>query len=119
LTISSNLSSSLSFLTPLSPVEDFLKYLNWESRLNKSIAYKWLGMECGERKGDGGISEAIGWLKMSKEGLKDLGGGGVGIKFGGGGDGIEKVRKDRLRLELESVETYLTAYTKVNDSVSL
>ncbi|KAH8919896.1 hypothetical protein BT69DRAFT_1284478, partial [Atractiella rhizophila] len=87
---------------------DFKRYLVEGEQMSSLLAYKWLGVDAGENGTK--IGEAIGWLGMAKEGMKEMVGRGLGK---------EKERKrKRVKEELEAVETYLKAYKKVNDAVS-
>ncbi|KAH8929040.1 hypothetical protein BT69DRAFT_1329062 [Atractiella rhizophila] len=108
LQVRSSYQRGLSLLSSSSLSEDFKRYLVEGEQMSSLLAYKWLGVDAGENGTK--IGEAIGWLGMAKEGMKEMVGRGLGK---------EKERKrKRVKEELEAVETYLKAYKKVNDAVS-
>ncbi|GAA5907593.1 uncharacterized protein JCM6883_001828 [Sporobolomyces salmoneus] len=108
------LKSSSSTSTEISPL--IRRYLSDGRQLALSLAYKWLGVDNGERSETG---EALGWLSMASKALDELNDKDRGVnklKFGKG-KSAGKARKGKVQEEIESVQAFTKAYKKVNDTV--
>lgn len=93
----------------ISPLRD---YVQEGRKMYRMLAYKWLGVDLGEAGLK--MGEAIAWLQMAKALATEMGGK-PGLTIG-----KKKVkRRNRVVVELESVESFLKAYSKVNDKASL
>lgn len=87
--------------------------------MSLAMSYKWLGVDAGENGGKTKMGEAIRWLMLAKSTLEE-----VEEKMSSGIN-IVRVSKDekkstrgKLGQQMESVNAFLNAYKKVNDSVS-
>lgn len=79
-------------------------------KMYRLLAYKWLGVDIGEACLQ--MGDAIGWLQLARSMAVELGGKSA-LTIG-----KNKVkRKSRVAVELESIDSFLKAYTKVNDKV--
>lgn len=101
-------------------IPDLRRYLSDGRGIALSLSYKWLGVDAGENGGREKGGDAIAWLKMAKSGLEEVRGKGKlgGMTMGNlksrvGG----KERQGKVGQELESVAAFLSAYSKVNDTV--
>lgn len=90
--------SGLLTSSSLSPADALKRYIAETSALSHAMAHKWLGVDKGERDSAG---EATAWLTLAKEELKPL----------------AKRSKGALANEVESVESFLSAYKRLNDTV--
>lgn len=104
--------------------DDLRKYLSQGRTVAQCLGWKWLGVDAGENGGREKAGMALAWLGAAKSGLEELSGGGsVGgrLKMIGksGKKGKEKERKGKVGKELDSVNAFLSAYKKVNDTVRL
>lgn len=94
------------------------RYLSDGRTLALALAYKWLGVDAGERAATG---DALGFLGLAAEELDALGEKDRGFrKLKGFGKGREagKGRKGKVQEERDSTEAFRSAYQKVNDTVS-
>jgi len=104
----------------------FERYLRKESLLASALAHKWLGVDAGENSGGAKDGEAIAWVKEAKTKLEEMEDGAVRKKLKGLGIGKandrkkeeRKARKGRVERELEDVSAWLSAHTRMNDTVS-
>lgn len=102
--------------------DDLRKYLSQGRTVAQCLGWKWLGVDAGENGGREKAGMALAWLGAAKSGLEELSGGGsVGgrLKMIGksGKKGKEKERKGKVGKELDSVNAFLSAYKKVNDTL--
>ncbi|KAJ3992607.1 BRO1 domain-containing protein [Lentinula boryana] len=94
-------------------------YLADETSLNSALAKKWLGIDAGENGGQKRGGEAVGFLIWAKKELQDIKDGGKGAALAKG----EKEKRDRslrkgkVANELETIDSWLKHYKKVNDTI--
>ncbi|KAK4056787.1 hypothetical protein OIO90_002036 [Microbotryomycetes sp. JL221] len=95
------------------------RYLSDGRSLSQALAFKWLGVDCGENGGSEKSGDALGWLLMAKQELEDIQTKTSGIKTFkiGKGKAAGKSRKPKVVEELDSVAAFTSAYKKVNDTV--
>ncbi|CDO68961.1 hypothetical protein BN946_scf184782.g9 [Trametes cinnabarina] len=96
------------------------RYLADEIALHNALAHKWLGVDAGEHGGtsEGGV--AVGFLAWAKKELEELRG---GSSSGGVMDNerekeMRERRRARVQDELESTNTFLVGYKRMNDTMS-
>lgn len=96
------------------------RYLADEIAFHYALAHKWLGVDAGENGSTSEGGRAVGFLAWAKKELEELKSGGLG--HGIGLSDRERVmreeRRARVQIELESVNTFLTGYKRMNDSVT-
>lgn len=98
---------------------DLRRYFTSGRSISIALAHKWLGIDAGENGGKDRAGEAIAWLTLAKEGLEQ-----VDTKISGGlnlirvGKQEKRVGRNKIGEELQSVNAFLNAYTRVNDTVS-
>lgn len=94
------------------PIPDLVKYVKTNRDFVQALSRKWLGVDAGESAGGERIGEAIAWLKDAKATLAEGSRGPVG-----------KLSKSKVegkwKEELDSVNAFLSAYEKSNNSVRL
>ncbi|OCF37950.1 pH-response regulator protein palC [Kwoniella heveanensis BCC8398] len=105
------------------------RYLRKESQLSLALAHKWLGIDSGENGKGAKVGEALAWTKDAltrleemedskiREKMKGLSLGGIG-KSGEKKKEERKARKGRVEREVEDTKAWVTAYTKINDTVA-
>ncbi|WVR00020.1 pH-response regulator protein palC [Kwoniella sp. CBS 9459] len=105
------------------------RYLRKESQLSLALAHKWLGIDSGENGKGAKVGEALSWTRDAlmrleemedsrfKEKMKGLSLGGIG-KSGDKKKEERKARKGRVEREVEDTKAWVTAYTKMNDTVA-
>ncbi|KAI6134620.1 hypothetical protein EDD17DRAFT_1550620 [Pisolithus thermaeus] len=98
---------------------ELIRHLTDEAAFHSALAHKWLGVDAGESGVATKGGEAVGFLAWAKRELEDLCGGIKGTLLRKdripGED--RKGKKERVTLELESVQAFLLHYKKMNDSV--
>ena len=96
-----------------------LKYLSFSTTFHRSIAYKWLAIDAGQRSS---VGTAIAYLCLSSTLLssaKDLSSGLKNITISSSSSLLLKKRNTSIiDQELETVHHWLDAYRKLNDTVS-
>ncbi|TNY20486.1 hypothetical protein DMC30DRAFT_249364 [Rhodotorula diobovata] len=93
------------------------RYLSDGRTLALALAYKWLGVDAGER---GETGDALGLLGMARgelEALRDKDRGLRGLKGFGTARQGGKGRKGKVAEEVDSTDAFRSAYKKVNDTV--
>ncbi|WVF72821.1 pH-response regulator protein palC [Kwoniella sp. CBS 6097] len=105
------------------------RYLRKESQLSLALAHKWLGIDSGENSKGAKVGEALAWTKDSlvrleemedskvREKMKGLSLGGIG-KSGEKKKEERKARKGRIEREVEDTKAWVSAYSKMNDTVA-
>jgi hypothetical protein len=102
------------------------RYLRKESILSQALARKWLGVDSGENGKGQKVGEAITWVKDAQGRLQELEDSTVREKMKGLGLGKNhdrrkeerRARKGRVERELEDVQAWIKAYSRMNDTVS-
>ena len=95
--------------------QDLRSYLSFEIAFTTALAHKWLGVDCGEKGGQARAGEAVAFLVWAKSEVEEA----KGNVLKAIGKGLrEKERKERITVELESINVFLKYYKKMNDSVS-
>ncbi|KIK69262.1 hypothetical protein GYMLUDRAFT_35328 [Collybiopsis luxurians FD-317 M1] len=94
-------------------------YLADEAFLHSALAKKWLGIEAGEKGGEKRAGDAVAFMAWAKKEFQELkdGGKGVGLAKGDKEKRDRSLRKEKVALELESIEIWLKHYKKINDTV--
>lgn len=99
---------------------ELTRHLTDEAAFHSALAHKWLGVDAGERGVAIKGGEAVGFLAWAKRELEDLCGSFKGTLLRkdrmSGED--RRGKKERVILELASVEVFLLQYKKMNDSLS-
>jgi len=96
---------------------DLRRYLAEEAAFHGALAKKWLGVDFGENGGGtkgGGAVAFMAWARKELEGLKD---GGISVVRGKADKEQRTEFKNRVALELETVDIFYKHYKKLNDTV--
>ncbi|KAI8994011.1 BRO1 domain-containing protein [Trametes punicea] len=101
-------------------VPELRRYLADEVALHNALAHKWLGVDAGEHGGASKSGVAVGFLAWAKKELEELR---SGHSSGGVMDSdrekeMRERRKARVHQELESTNTFLAGYKRMNDTMS-
>lgn len=97
------------------------RYLADEIALHNALAHKWLGVDAGENGSTLEGGRAVGFLSWAKKELEELKHGGLGHSIGLSDRErvVREARRARVQAELESVNTFLKGYKRMNDSVTI
>ncbi|KAI9067272.1 hypothetical protein FKP32DRAFT_1563968 [Trametes sanguinea] len=101
-------------------VPELRRYLADEIALHNALARKWLGVDAGEHGGTSKGGIAVGFLEWAKKELEELRGGSSsgGVMDSDREKEMRDRRKARVHDELESTNTFLTGYKRMNDTMS-
>ncbi|TXT08605.1 hypothetical protein VHUM_02733 [Vanrija humicola] len=107
-------------------IPELKRYLRKEALLSSALAYKWLGVDAGENGKGNKVGEAVAWVKEAQSRLSELEDGKVadkmkGLSLGKGSERkkeVRKARQGRVDRELADIAAWITAYTKMNDTVA-
>ncbi|KAI0675398.1 hypothetical protein C8Q78DRAFT_1012205 [Trametes maxima] len=96
------------------------RYLADEAALHGALARKWLGVDAGEHGGTSKGGIAVGFLVWAKKELEELrsGSSSGSVMEGEREKDMRERRKARVQQELESTNTFLVGYKKMNDTLS-
>ncbi|KAI6131621.1 hypothetical protein EDD16DRAFT_1689500 [Pisolithus croceorrhizus] len=99
---------------------ELIRHLTDEAAFHSALAHKWLGVDAGESGVATKGGEAVGFLAWSKRELEDLCGGikGTLLRKDRMPGEDRRGKKERVTLELESVQVFLLHYKKMNDSLT-
>ncbi|KAI0775815.1 hypothetical protein BD413DRAFT_531776 [Trametes elegans] len=100
---------------------DLRRYLSDEIALHGALAHKWLGVDAGEHGGTSKGGVAVGFLVWAKKELEELRSGhssGGMMPDGEREREMRERRKARVQEELESTNTFLVGYKRMNDTFS-
>ena len=97
------------------------RYLADEVAFHNALAHKWLGVDAGENGTTAEGGRAVGFLAWAKKELEVLKSGGLGHGIGISDREriMRETRRARVQIELESVNTFLKGYKRMNDSVTV
>ncbi|KAI0663425.1 BRO1 domain-containing protein [Cubamyces menziesii] len=96
------------------------RYLADEITLHGALARKWLGVDAGEHGGTSKCGVAVGFLAWAKKELEELRSGHLsgGVMDNDREKEMRERRKARVQEELESTNTFLVGYKRMNDTMS-
>ncbi|KAI0335129.1 hypothetical protein GY45DRAFT_1241659 [Cubamyces sp. BRFM 1775] len=96
------------------------RYLADEIALHGALARKWLGVDAGEHGGSNKGGVAVGFLAWAKKELEELRSGHLsgGVMDNDREKEMRERRKARVQEELESTNTFLVGYKRMNDTMS-
>ncbi|KAH9892666.1 hypothetical protein C8Q73DRAFT_649444 [Cubamyces lactineus] len=96
------------------------RYLADEIALHGALARKWLGVDAGEHGGTSKGGVAVGFLAWAKKELEELRSGHLsgGVMDNDREKVMRERRKARVQEELESTNTFLVGYKRMNDTMS-
>lgn len=95
---------------------EFRTYLSDGRAFSFALSHKWLGADAGESSNKPG--EAVAYMTLARNGLVDLQKRAKTVLPMRKGKVERAKRKDRLVEEIEDIDAFLSAYKKINDTVS-